>query len=91
MVNLHNFMHTFILVAPAMGMIQDPGSRILDPGSWIQDPGSRILDPGGDPKCKLLFSGCVTFWRTSWAQTRKHFQAFDLTLTLYTIILDAWK
>jgi len=27
-------------------IIQDPRSRILDPGSWIQDPRSRILDPG---------------------------------------------
>ena len=26
--------------------LQDPGSRILDPGSWIQDLGSRIRDPG---------------------------------------------
>ena len=27
-------------------MIQHPGSRILDPGSYIQDPGSGIQDPG---------------------------------------------
>ena len=27
-------------------LIQDPGSRIQDHGSWLQDPGSRMLDSG---------------------------------------------
>ena len=39
---------------------QDPGSRILDPGSGIQDPGSRILSPGSrihDPGSCILHPG----------------------------------
>ena len=50
--------------------IQDPGWRILDPGSWIQDPGSRIPDHGSwiqdpDPGSRILDPG-------SWSRILDH-------------------
>ena len=38
-------------------LIQNPGSRIMDPESWIQDPGSRIQDRIQDAGSWILDRG----------------------------------
>ena len=51
--------------------IQDPVSRILDPGSWIQDPVSGILEPGSwiqDPGSWIQDPGCRILDLGSWIQ-----------------------
>ena len=63
-------------------VIQHPGFRTLDTGSWIQDPvtqdrsrildtGSRILDPGSsvtDPGCRIRDPGSRILDPRSWIQ-----------------------